>query len=147
MAIIHLTAEYSAAPLSVFEFFLDHDKFGSIWAGQTTRIKDANAENPNDVGSVRSIKVGFSTIQEQQMVAERPADERPGLIEYKVIKGGAITDHLGHIEFHPTATGGTRIQYSIMLKMAVPGLAHVILRGIKKQWVEGSAAIAPQLSQ
>ena len=146
MSEVYLTAEYSAAPEQVFEFFLDHNKFGSIWSGVTTRIKDADADNPNDVGSVRSIKVGFSTIQEQQMKAERPTDTSSGLIEYKVIKGGAITDHLGHIEFHPTAAGGTQIRYTIRLSMAVPGLACLVLRGIKKQWITGSAAIASQLS-
>lgn len=146
MSEVYLTAEYSADPARVFEFFLDHDKFGSIWPGETTRIKDADAENPNDVGSVRSIKVGLSTIQEQQIKAVRPTAEACGLIEYTVIKGGAITEHLGHIEFHPAAAGGTQIRYTIRLRMAIPGLACLVLRSIKGQWQKGSLAIAPQLS-
>ena len=146
MSQAYLTAEYSASPDVVFDFFLDHEKFGSLWAGETRRIKDADAENPNDVGSVRSVKVGLSTIQEEQTLAQRPTAEKPGVIEYKVIKGSAITDHLGHVEFHPKADGGTEIRYTIRLKMVVPGLGWVVLRNIKQQWLEGSKRIAAQLS-
>jgi hypothetical protein len=141
---VYLTAQYDAAPLEVFEFFLDHEKFGSIWAGETRRIKDADGDNPNDVGSVRSVKVGLSTIQEQQVTATRPTADAAGLIEYKVIKGAAITDHFGHIEFHPRGDGGTEIRYTIRLQMAVPGLAWLVLRNIKQQWMLGSAKLAVQ---
>lgn len=146
MSEVYLTGHYAAAPEKVFEFFLDHNKFARIWPGETKRIKDAEGENPNAVGSVRSIKVGMSTIHEQQITAERPTGDKPGLIEYKVIRGGAITDHKGHIEFHPAADGGTDIKYTIMLKMAIPGLAWLVLRSIKSQWVTGSQAIAADLS-
>lgn len=146
MSEVYLTAHYAAAPEVVFEFFLDHNKFAKIWPGETKRIVDAEADNPNDVGSVRSIKVGLSTIQEQQITTNRPTGDQPGLIEYKVIKGGAITDHKGHIEFHPAANGGTDIKYTIMLKMAIPGLAFIVLRSIKGQWATGSKAIAADLS-
>lgn len=146
MSEVYLTAKYDAAPAAVFEFFLDHEKFGSIWAGETQRIKDADAENPNDVGSVRSIKVGLSTIQEQQVTAKRPTADEAGVIEYKVIKGAAITDHFGHIEFHPSANGGTEIKYTIRLAMAVPGLAWLVLRNIKQQWLSGSRRIAAEIA-
>lgn len=146
MSEVYLTGHYAASPEAVFEFFLDHNKFAKIWPGQTQRIKDAEGDNPNDVGSVRSIKVGLSTIHEQQITANRPSGDQPGLIEYKVIKGGAITDHKGHIEFHPAADGGTDIKYTIMLKMAIPGLACIVLRSIKGQWATGSKAIAAELS-
>lgn len=146
MSEVYLTGHYAAAPEKVFDFFLDHNQFARIWPGETKRIKDAPGDNPNDVGSVRSIKVGISTIEEEQITAERPVDGKPGLIEYKVIRGGAITDHKGHIEFHPAADGGTDIKYTIMLKMAVPGLAWLVLRNIKGQWLTGSKAIAADLS-
>lgn len=145
MADVNLSATYAAAPEQVFEFFLDHEKFGSIWSGQTQRIKDAEGDNPNGIGSVRSIKVGLSTIHEQQITAQRPQAGLVGVIEYKVIKGGAITDHFGHIEFHAGKNGGTEIKYNIRLQMAVPGLAWLVLRNIKQQWVVGSKKIAPQL--
>lgn len=146
MATVHLSAHYAADPQKVFEFFLDHEQFGRIWPGEIKRIKDAESGNPNGVGSVRSINVGLSTILERQMLAQPPVENEPAVIEYKVIKGGAITYHLGHIEFHPAADGGTDIRYQIDMRMAIPGLAWVVLRSIKQQWLQGSQAIAADLS-
>ena len=48
----------------VFDFFGDHEKFGSLLPVPVTRIVNSPDENPNGVGSVRKVGIGPLGVEE-----------------------------------------------------------------------------------
>lgn len=120
--------QFFAAPREkVFAYFADHQKFGRIWGGKFTRVKDSrDPADPNGLGSVREIR-NTGMVFEETIVKYEP----PALIEYAITKGGPIKNHLGRIVFNDVP-GGTKLEYTITFEPKIPltgGLVCGILCG------------------
>ena len=131
------------APIDkVFEFMLDHENFGRIWPGEIRRIKDASqGENPNGLGSIRSIKTGPMTFEETICTCDTNQT-----IEYFVSRGGPIKNHLGRMEFRES-NAGTDLHYVIRFDGRIPGTGRIIAGILRSDWSKGIVPIAKELSQ
>lgn len=138
---VKLSCRIQASPEKVYDFFCDHESFGRIWPGRTTRIKDSELpDNPNGVGSVRQICLGPMCFEETHMTCDRPR-----LIEYTVTRGSPIRNHWGRIQFTAAADGGTDINYSIVFDPRIPLTGALIAGNLRKDWAKGIQPIIEEL--
>jgi hypothetical protein len=125
--------QYFATPrANVFAWFSDHEKFGCIWGGRFRRIKDATeGKNPNGLGSVREIRLGFTRFEET-IVKFQP----PSIIEYKITRGSPIKNHHGRLVF-TDADRGTKLDYTISFDQRIPFTGWLVARILSAQWRNG----------
>ena len=96
---ISITQSFNAPKKEIFDYLSDHNNLSSILGAQIKRIKNADGDNPNGLGSVRSIGMGIELLQETVTKFEAP-----DLIEYQISNKVPINYHLGRLEFSsPTA--------------------------------------------
>jgi uncharacterized protein YndB with AHSA1/START domain len=113
---IHLTKTVKAPREVVFAWLGDHDKFGSLLPGKTTRIVDGSGPGGvNGTGSVRRVSFGVSYTDEK-VTGYIPGE----YVEYTVIEGSPIKNHLGRIRLTDAAGGGTDIDYRIEFDPRIP---------------------------
>lgn len=137
---IQLHCRINAPVEKVFDFFCDHESFGRIWPGNTSRIRESsNPDNPNDVGSVRRICIGPICFEETHTVCDRPRR-----IEYTITRGSPIKNHLGRICFSAHGSG-TEIQYSIEFDARIPFTGGLIARNLEKDWARGITPVIREL--
>ncbi|MDD3444057.1 MAG: SRPBCC family protein [Zavarzinia sp.] len=112
----HLTMKAPRA--AVFAWLGDHEKFGSLLPGRTKRIVDGDGPGGvNGPGSIRRVSFGIGYTDEK-VTAVVPGE----YVEYTVIKGGPVKNHLGRIRLKDSADGGTEIDYRIEFDPAIPFL-------------------------
>jgi hypothetical protein len=111
MKTIQMTQEFNAPQQVIFDYLSDHNNLSSILNANITRIKDADGDNPNGLGSVRSIKLGIEILQETVV-----AFNNPNLIEYKITSNTPINYHLGSLEFSSPSKNKTLLVYTIQLE-------------------------------
>lgn len=111
MQTIQMRQEFNAPQQVIFDYLSDHNNLSSILNANITRIKDADGENPNGLGSVRSIKLGIEILQETVV-----AFNSPNLIEYKISSNAPINYHLGSLEFSTPSKNKTLLVYTIQLE-------------------------------
>ncbi|MFZ2869877.1 SRPBCC family protein [Zavarzinia sp.] len=100
----------------VYSWLGDHEKFGSLLPGRTTRIVDGTgASGINGEGSVRRVSFGISHTDEK--VTAAIPDE---YVEYTVVDGSPVKNHLGRIRLADAADGGTEIDYRIEFDPRIP---------------------------
>lgn len=141
---IHLTATVNAPIEHVFDCLNDHEQFGEIWPGETTRVKDSSdRRNVNGIGSERRIKIGpipgLMIFREQIITCERPT-----LLEYTAVGFAPIKNHLGRIELS-SENGQTKISYVIQLDALIPCMTNTILKDLESQWASGFEAVKSRL--
>lgn len=118
-----LTAEVAGSPDAVFTYFTD--SFFELWPGKAEVLSPGDDPNePNGKGLVRRIKPPGSAALEERIITH----DRPTLIEYVVINDAPLSNHLGRIEFSPTATG-TSVRYTIDFDYK-PAFLGPVVRGI-----------------
>ena len=135
--------QYFAAPRAkVFAFFADHENLRCVWGGRFRRIRDATeGKNPNGLGSVREIKLGFSSFEET-ITKFQPQS----VIEYQVTRGGPIKNHLGRMVF-ADADSGTKLDYSISFDAKIPFTGWLIARILSGQWRSGVNRAVKDIAQ
>jgi uncharacterized protein YndB with AHSA1/START domain len=135
--------QYFAAPRpKVFGWFADHENLRCVWGGRFRRIKDAtDGKNPNGLGSVREIRLGFSSFEET-IVKFQP----PTVIEYTVSRGGPIKNHLGRMLFSD-ADSGTKLDYTISFDPKIPFTGWLIARVLSGQWRTGVQRAVKDIAQ
>jgi uncharacterized protein YndB with AHSA1/START domain len=118
-----LTAEVAGSPDAVFTYFTD--SFRELWPGKYKVLEPGSDPNEtNGLGLVRWMKPPGSAALEERIVTH----DRPTLIEYVVINDAPISNHLGRIEFTPTASG-TSVRYTIDFDYK-PAALGPLVRGI-----------------
>lgn len=137
MQTIHITQEFNAPQQEIFDYLSDHNNFGSLLNANITRIKDADGDNPNGLGSVRSIKLGVELLQETIVTFDEP-----NLIEYKITNNVPINYHLGTLEFSSPAKNKTLLNYSIQMESKLGFIDGAILFLIKTSIVNGLKNLA-----
>ena len=122
MQTVHITQEFNAPQQVIFDYLSDHNNFGSLLNANITRIKDAAGENPNGIGSVRSIKLGIEILQETIVTFDSP-----NLIEYKITNNVPVKYHLGTLEFTALSNDKTLLNYTIQMESKFGFLDSAIL--------------------
>jgi len=118
---VHVSHDFAKPPERVFAYMAEHENLGPLFGAEITRVCDGDTER-NGVNSVRKLKVGPLPPFEET-VHECVPNER---IVYRITKGGPLKDHVGVLEFSPTPSGGTHLEYNIRIASAVPGLAPIV---------------------
>ncbi|MGB1580555.1 MAG: SRPBCC family protein [Nevskiales bacterium] len=137
---VELSAVIHASRGKVYDFFCDHESFGRIWPGKTTRIRDGDEPGlPNGVGSVRRIQVGPISFEETHTQCQRPE-----LIQYRITRGSPIKNHLGTIRLIDE-DGSTRIDYCIEFEPKIPCTGGLLARSLKRDWARGIEPIIREL--
>jgi len=111
MQTIQMTQEFNAPQQVIFDYLSDHNNLSSILNANITRIKDADSDNPNGLGSIRSIKMGIEILQETVVTFDNP-----NLIEYKISSNVPINYHLGTLEFSSPSNNKTLLVYTIQME-------------------------------
>ena len=111
MQTIQMSQEFNAPQQIIFDYLSNHNNLGSILNANITRIKDADGDNPNSLGSVRSIKMGIELLQETIVTFNDP-----NLIEYKITSKAPINYHLGTLEFSSPKKNKTLLVYTIQME-------------------------------
>ncbi len=118
---VHITHEFKSDPQTVFEKLAEHENLGKVFGARVTRVSDGTTSR-NGVGSVRRLKIGPLPAFEETTTTAQPNT----LIEYRITKGSPLKGHWGRQELTPTASGGTRLNYTIGFDAPIPGLAALV---------------------
>ncbi|MDX1495946.1 MAG: SRPBCC family protein [Salinisphaeraceae bacterium] len=138
--LVKLDAVIHADRNKVYDFLCDHESFGRIWPGKTTRIRDGDEPGlPNGIGSIRRIEVGPISFEETHIQCQRPE-----LIQYRITRGSPIKNHLGTIKLIDEE-GSTRIDYEIEFEAKIPCTGGLIARSLKRDWEKGIKPIIQEL--
>ncbi|MFA5121287.1 SRPBCC family protein [Zavarzinia sp.] len=126
---IHLHSVIKAPRAEVFAWVGDHEKFGSLLPGKTRRIVDGTGpDGVNGAGSVRRVSFGVSYTDEKT-TAVVPGE----YVEYTVVQGSPVKNHLGRIKLTDTADGGTEVDYRVEFEPRIPFtgfLTELLVRNI-----------------
>ncbi|MFT4045512.1 MAG: SRPBCC family protein [Solimonas sp.] len=118
------------APLpTVFDFLADHENFATLFGGRCVRIRtgDDPAE-PNGLGSIRRIGPGPLSFDERIVTFERPTR-----LEYTIVRGGPLKNHLGTITLK-AAGSDTELDYVIRFDGKFPGAGTLAGRALSLAW-------------
>ncbi len=124
---VHVEYDFAKPPERVFAYMAEHENLGPLFNAKIGRVRDGDTER-NGVNSVRTVKVGPLPPLEET-VHEFVPNER---ILYRITKGGPLKDHVGVLEFSPTAGGGTHLEYNIRIASAIPGVAPMVASGLTR---------------
>ncbi len=139
--IISESQEFNVAREEVFATIADPYKLAAVNSLNLERIKDSTGDDINGVGSVRRLKMGiFRSIDEVITVFEVPE-----LIEYRVLTGVPVKNHVGRIEFVDIGKGRSRVDYSIQFDPIFPGFGRILRIGLQKALVATNTKLASQL--
>lgn len=124
----------------VFDFFGDHEKFGSLLPIPVTRIIDSPDENPNGQGSVRKIGVGPFGVEETIVTWEQPSR-----IQYTISKGaGPIKNYLATISFTSLGANQCQLDYDIEFDFAVPFVGALVGKGMEAAFKSAIKSLAAE---
>ena len=133
---------FDAPPERVFAALTDHLAFGRL-LGEDIRLEREGVPPPNGLGAVRAIHARGLTIREEVV-----GWEVPRAMDYRVVGGAPLRNHLGEIRFVPDGAG-VRVDYRIRfdwpwyLGGAVVG--DLIARSLERQIAAGIARLASSL--
>ena len=136
---ITMTQDFPAPRRTVFAQLTDHNSVGPIMGAKMQRIVDATGDNPNGLGSVRSVTVGPASFEETLT-----AFDPDSLMEYQITKGGPLKNHLGRMQFSDT-DGGCHLDYTITFDARVPMTGGAIAKGLQAGISKGLAKYAASL--
>ena len=110
---------------TLFNFFSVHENWGKIFPAAFKRIEfGEDPRDANSKGSVRRV-IAFPLIMEEKITQYIPNQ----LIEYKVISGIGIKDHVGTLNFIDLNNGKSRLDYTIEFAPSIP-LTGFMLKNI-----------------
>jgi len=122
------------APIDqVFEFLADHQNFISLFGGSCSVVRVGESE-PNGLGSVRRIGTGPLSFDEKIVVFERPHR-----IDYKIVRGSPLKDHLGTVVLKAAAGAAghgahTQLDYTIRFTGKFPLIGPLVGRLLTLGW-------------
>ncbi len=119
---VHVEHDFAKPPERIFAYLAEHENLAEVFGAKVSRLRDGEDGQRNGVGSVRQLQIGPLPPFEETVTEFVPAER----IVYRITKGSPLRDHLGVMEFAPTAGGGTRFVYDIRLGAPIPGLALLV---------------------
>jgi hypothetical protein len=103
---ILMEQRFDASPERVFEIMTDHVGFGRA-VNAEVRIERPGTPAPNGLGAIRAVKARGVTVREEVVRWDAPR-----AMDYRVIGGAPLQNHLGEIRVAPDG-GGARVDYRI----------------------------------
>ena len=141
MARAEIDHRFESSPPQVFAYLAEHESLATVFGAGVTRVRDGNDGVRNGVGSARRVKVGPLPAFEEAVTEFRPDQ----LIRYRMLRdslvASVVTDHEGVMRFSAVAGGGTRLQYTIVFHVRIPGLTSVGARVLERRIAARLAAI------
>jgi len=122
MVELEIDQHFSAPPEKVFAAVTDHKRIEDWQKGTRVTIEKPGVPPPNGLGAVRKIRGGPITVYEEVVRWEAPY-----IMDYRLIRGFPLRDHLGELRLQPTPEGGTMLYYRIRYR--VPWYAGGSLAG------------------
>jgi hypothetical protein len=130
---VHVEHDFTQPVERVFAFLAEHENLGAIFSPlRVERACDGQTER-NGVGSARRLSV-FGLMPFVETVSAVVPNER---IVYNITKGGPMKDHEGVMAFSTPPSGGSHLDYRIRFASAVPGLAPIVARAVKRSILQG----------
>jgi hypothetical protein len=126
---IDLRLDVPVSPERAFEVLTDPDEM-TRWGGVPVRII-AGPSSPIGRGSVRRIEARGLRLDEEVLSCDRPRR-----FAYAICGGLPVDHHYGEIVVVPTAEGA-RVEWSIRIGSAVPGLARVLRTVLSRELRRG----------
>jgi uncharacterized protein YndB with AHSA1/START domain len=103
---IVMEQRFAAPPARVFEAITDHVAFGRFM-GADIRVEREGTPAPNGLGALRVVRARGTAVREE-VVRWEP----PHAMDYRVVSGAPLRDHLGTIRIEPDGPGA-RVTYRI----------------------------------
>lgn len=110
MPLLTMEQRCDASPERVFELVTDHVAFGRF-VGADISVERPGTPTPNGLGAVRMVRARGTAVREE-VVRWEP----PHAMDYRVIGGAPLRNHLGEIRLSPDGTG-TMIRYQLRFDM------------------------------
>ncbi len=101
-----MAQRFEASPERVFELLTDHVGFGR-WLNADIRVEREGTPPPNGLGAVRAVRARGLTVREEVVRWEPPR-----AMDYRVIAGAPLRQHLGEICIQADGDGA-RVDYRI----------------------------------
>jgi hypothetical protein len=108
---LEIDQHFSAPPEKVFAAVTDHKRIEDWQKGTRVTIEKPGVPPPNGLGAVRKIRGGPLSMEEEVLWDE------PHAMDYRLIRGVPLRDHLGELRFLPTPEGGTLLEYRIRYRV------------------------------
>ena len=105
---LEIHQHFAAPPATVFAAVTDHKRLEEWQKGTRVTIEKPGTPAPNGLGAVRKISAGPMSVYEEVV-----RWEEPHAMDYRLLRGLPLHDHLGEIRFKPTPEGGTLLEYRI----------------------------------
>ena len=113
---------------TLFNFFSVHENWGKVFPAAVKRIEfGEDPRDANSKGSVRRI-IAFPIILEEKITQYIPNQ----LIEYKIISGFGVKDHMGTMNFIDLDNGKSRLDYTIDFAPSLP-LTGFVLKNLMEK--------------
>ena len=124
---------FTSPPSEVFAYLSEHEKLGPLFGAKVQRLSDGDDGTRNGAGSSRKMQVG-PLPPFVETVTESVPDR---LIRYRITKGSPLRDHEGVMRLEPHGDGGTRLQYDITFRGALPGIGPLVARSLSRSIPKG----------
>ncbi len=133
---------FEAPPERVFALLTDHVGFGRA-LGEDIRLERQGVPPPNGLGAVRAIHARGLTIREEVI-----GWEVPRAMDYRVVSGAPLQNHLGEIRIVPDGTGARldyRIRFDWPWYLGGALVGGLVARALERQIAGGIARMATTL--
>jgi hypothetical protein len=121
---VEIVQESSKPVAEMFAALADHNNLRRVFGVPVSRIRDAEGDDVNGVGSVRRIG-GPGPLGIEETVTALQANRS---ISYRISRGGGpVRNHSGKIAFAEVG-GGSRVTWTIRFDSPLPLLGPVVAR-------------------
>lgn len=133
---IEIVKEFAFPVERLFAHLGEHENLETIFGlPKIKRISDGKGAR-NGIGSAREMRILLAPPFVETVTAYKENE----LIEYRITRGSPLKNHQGVMRFYPTASGGSRLHYTIVFEGKFPlvgeivrvGLDQAIRRGLGK---------------
>ena len=124
---VEIERDFAAPVDQVFGYLAEHENLEKLFGAKVKRVRDGEDGERNGVGSCREMRIAPVIPSFDETVTKFVPNQ---LIEYKITRGTPLDDHLGTMQFSPTAGGGTHFHYKIMFASKIPGVAALVSKAV-----------------
>jgi uncharacterized protein YndB with AHSA1/START domain len=143
MAVVEMEQRFAAPPERVFALLTDHVAFGRF-VGANISVEKPGNPPPNGLGAVRMVRARGTAVREEVIRWEPPQ-----AMDYRVIGGAPLRNHLGQLRLTPDGAG-TKLHYRISFDMpwflGGGATAGFVARQLHRQIGDGLAKMAASLT-
>jgi uncharacterized membrane protein len=138
---VRFLQEFDVPVETLFNFFSVHENWGKVFPAAVKRIEfGEDPRDANSKGSVRRI-IAFPVIIEEKITQYVPNQ----LIEYKIISGFGLKNHVGTMNYIDLGNGKSRLDYTIEFNPTLPFTGFVLRNLLEKVIGQGVREAARQL--